>query len=124
MDTNKYISAISKLNRLTQEGKLKWQQIKPSGKMGLDQQGHITNFYVTDFEGRKIGIYEERYQEYDGYTDRFHLSDRIGIGLFNDDLDLEWEFPDNLSGKYELMQSIKYQTADVERFIGEILEKN
>jgi len=125
---DKIMRAISKINRLTQEGEIKWTKAEEAPKClttGTDDK--ILNFYLTSYENRNLGIYEERYQAWDGYSERFSWEQRIVLAIFDSDWkQREWEFPQK-PGLYDLYRSVEYQVADVDSFLGSLLsdsEKN
>jgi len=123
MSTDKeIIQVITKLNRLTQEGKIQWKRMKPPANLITGTDVKIFDFYGTKYKGRNIGLYEERYQ---GYDDDFfygtYWTDRLVLAFFSENWGKEWEFPKS-TGIYELLTSIKYEVADVDTFMDEILK--
>ncbi len=117
MDTDrKIVSLTSKLNRLTQEGVLKWRRMNPPEDLTVGTDEIVTKFYATEYEGRNLGIYEERYRDHGApYWDN-----RPVLALFTKNWQKEWEFP-QVAGTWELMRSVEYQLADVDSFITKIL---
>ncbi|MCI0693302.1 hypothetical protein L0337_15020 [candidate division KSB1 bacterium] len=121
MDTNrKFISVISKLNRLTQEGELKWRRMDPPAGLTSATDDFVTAFYGTKYEGRNLGIYEVRYKAYDPDHDRVYWDNSAIVALFTENWQKEWEFP-QVAGIWELMRSVEYQMANVDGFVSKIL---
>lgn len=116
------IQVITKLNRLTQEGKLEWSRTKPPDSLTTGTDEQIFEFYCTTYKDRNIALYEERYQAYDDeYFHRSYWTSRLVLAFFSDDWEKEWEFPRS-AGIFELLKSVQYQVADVDTFIDEILK--
>lgn len=111
---------ITKLNRLTQEDEITWQRIDPPKSLIAGTDDHIINFYSANYEGKNIGLYEERYQSYAPDFDRFYWTDRTVLALFSSEMDQEWAFP-KLAGIHELKESVQYQVADVDDFVSDFL---
>lgn len=119
---NEIIQVITKLNRLTQEGKIHWERMEPPAYLTTGTDVKILDFYGTEYKGRNIGIYEERYQDYDDvFGHGIYWTDRLVLAFFSEKWGQEWEFPKS-TGIYELLTSIKYEVADVDTFMDEILK--
>jgi hypothetical protein len=116
------IQVITKLNRLTQEGKLKWERMQPPASLTSGTDSKVFDFYGTRYKGRNIGLYEERYQAFDDeYFHRSYWTDKEVLAFFSDEWQKEWEFPIG-AGVLELLTSVKYQIAGVDSFISDLLE--
>ena len=118
------IKVITKLNRLTQEGKIKWERREPPPSLVTGTDSKIFDFFATNYKGRNIGLFEERYQGWD--EDYFHgayWTDRLVLAFFSTAWEKEWEFPKS-PGIYELLTSIKYQVAEVETFMNDFLKED
>jgi hypothetical protein len=124
MDINKkYVSVISKLNRLTQEGKITWRRKDPPEELTKGKDEIVVNFYFAIYEERKICVYEERSKVYGPDIDSFCWDRRIILALFTEEWEKEWEFP-QVSGLNELFQSVLYQIAEVSSFIDKVLSNS
>lgn len=119
---NKITRVISKLNRLTQEGTLKWGKMDPPRNIASGSENIIASFYGTNYEGRNIGIYEERYRAYDSSSDEPYWTNQVTLAFFSNAWEEEWQFP-KVHGLYELLESIQYQSSNVEGFIDSILDE-
>ncbi len=121
MDTNrKFISVVSRLNRLTQEGELTWRRMDPPTDLTAGTGDVVTAFYGTKFEGRNLGIYEIRYKAWDPDRDTVFWANNAAVALFTDNWEKEWTFP-YVAGIDELMRSVEYQNANVDTFISKLL---
>ena len=117
----KIISVISKLNRLTQEGKIEWKRIHPPENLTLGTDEKIVDFFATSYKDRKIGLYEERYQAYDGDYDQSYWTSRWILAFFSGSWDLDWVFP-HKPGIFELLESVRYKITGVDEIIDEFLD--
>lgn len=124
MDINKkYVSVVSKLNRLTQEGEIKWRRRDPPEELTKGTDEIVFNFYFAIYEERTICIYEERSKVYSSDIDSFYWDSRVILALFTELWEKEWEFP-QVSGLNELFQSILHQVAEVSSFIDIVLSNS
>ena len=114
---------ITKLNRLTQEGKITWDRIDPPKGLITGTDDHIINFYTASYKSKNIGLYEERYQDYAPDYDTFYWTERTVLAFFSSDMVKAWAFP-ALAGVYELKESVEYQVSDVDVFVSEFLGDN
>lgn len=121
MDLNrKFISVVSRLNRLTQEGHLKWRRMDIPTNLTVGTDDVVTSFYGTKFEGHNVGIFEIRYKAYNPDLDKVYWTNNAAIALFTENWEKEWTFP-YVAGIDELMRSVEYQNANVDTFISKLL---
>ncbi len=124
VEERRLVSVVSKLNRLTQEGKIQWERREPPDTLTSGTDSIIGVFYCTTYEGRNIGVYEERYQAFgDDYEERFCWSRHIGLAFFSEDWKKIWEFP-LIPGKSELLEAVQYHAEDIDVALDEILKEN
>ncbi len=118
---NEMIAIVSKLNRLTQEGKLIWESRDVPKALTIATDDMIVSFYGATYKGRNLGIYDERYESYNSDFDRCFWSTRLVLAFFSKEWRKEWEFPQT-PGVGELFQSVQYQVADIGGTISDFLE--
>lgn len=123
MNSNKYIEVISKLNRLTQENKLKWARYEIPKTLSTGTDDIIHEFIGTRYKESFMGLYVRNYRKYDPDQDRVYWDDILTLAMFDGDLNEQWQFPTQ-SGLYELYESAKYQIADVDGFIDSVLSED
>jgi hypothetical protein len=110
---------VAKLNRLTQEGKLRWKLTKVPTSLAVGSS--IPAFFQCDLLGKTIGIYEERYKDYSGETDEWYWASRLVLGLFDAEGRQVWDFPDGLAGLQDLWKAVRYRSADVDKYLDAVL---
>ena len=119
-----YIAFVSKLNRLTQEGKIEWERIPPPRSLTAGSDTEVAILFRATAKDQNIGLWEERYQDYNAEFDRLYWATRLMLGLFDEDWTLVWEFPANLSGLWELMDSVKQKVGGVDNFLSDFLKED
>ena len=125
MEKNEKLSAfVSKLNRLTKEGQIKWKRQRPPNSLleSRDSEGRITYFFGAEYMGKNIGVYEEKYRAYIEDTDSYSWEGRPVLGFFGEKWELEYE-KTHIMGMWDLIDTIQYQLAEVEEFLDKILSK-
>lgn len=123
VEKKKWVAVVAKLNRLTQEEELVWERMDIPTDLQTGSNDLISSFYGTNFHGRNIGIYEERYRDYIPDFDTFVWDSRIVLAFFTEDWQRELAFP-GASGTIELMDAVRHQTAGVEEFLDEVLKED
>jgi hypothetical protein len=123
MEKKEKLSAfVSKLNRLTKEGQIKWKRQRPPHSLveSRDSEGRITYFFGAECMGKNIGVYEDKFRAYHEDTDSYSWEGRPVLGFFNEKWELEYE-KFQIIGMWDLIDTIQYQLAEVEEFLDKIL---
>jgi hypothetical protein len=110
---------ITKLNRETKEGTIKWDIIrnKPSSLSGSEVL--IDNVYICKVLNKKLRLY--KYQsKYFVDEERFEWTDSHRLEFMDGYGNSEWTFPAD-RGIYELYESVRFKASDIEQFIGDYL---
>jgi hypothetical protein len=118
---NRIQEFIFKLDRLTEEGKIKWERdITPPSLEAICGDFRILDFYSTNFEGKIIGIYREQYKFYNGEKDEMYDSERINLGFFDKDGNCDWNTR-NENGLWQLFETIRMKTAGIGDYLQKVL---
>jgi hypothetical protein len=122
-EQDKFVSVIAKLNELTQEGKLTWSKEHFPENLNLGKDRPVKLVFSAFFRNKTLRIYAEEYK-YWYEEDRYEWDSRIVLA-FVDDITSQniWEFP-QVAGLADLYESVRYQEADVDQFIDEILSED
>jgi hypothetical protein len=115
---------VTKLNRLTQEGRLRWRLTKAPASLTRGSSNPIAAYFECDLMGKLVGIYEERYQDWSEETKEWHWSPRLVLGLFDGEGHQLWEFPDRLAGLNDLWNAVRYRSADVDEYLDSVLAED
>jgi hypothetical protein len=107
----------------TTSRKLKWEQMEPPDAVAVGTDSKILTFFGTTFNGRHVGVYEERYRAYDVETDAQYWTTRHVMMFFDSGWEVGWEAP-LTPGVSRLYDAIKYQKADVDAIMKDILSED
>ena len=118
----RWVTFVAKLNRMTQEGSLKWEMLyPPKDCTGTDDK--IPMFFGAELKDRKIAIYTQRYRSYDPDRDQFYWSEKVVLAFCDTDWMPVWEFP-AIAGMSDLFDSVQRHVADVDSFIDDVLAED
>lgn len=107
-EIDRLIDAIVKLIRGTQEGEVTWAVKKLTPALSLtDPKIGVQTAYETEFRGRRLRLYEVDFS-----SPNLEIIDDNGTAL--------WTFPP-VCGLDDLLSSVRYQTADVKKFLDDII---
>ena len=120
MSDEKLIKAVSKLIRLTQEKKLKWEKMNPPSDLFEGTDSVVPYFYGVRHKENNLGLYEIRFKAVDPNTENIYWADDVVLSVFAEDWTRVWDFPEK-SAVYDLLRSIRYQIADVDGLIDSLL---
>jgi len=118
-EKDKWVEAISQINKLTQDKKLQWKSDSPPDSMkdqGSEYQ-RVEIMFHTTFKGRWLGIFERYWERSMGGT----LAD-IVLAFLDDQGRILWEFGD-IVGLRDLMDSVRFQVANVDEFLDSLFEE-
>lgn len=126
---SKWVAAIIKLIKYTQEGRLKWVPGKIDGEASLDDQ-KIEIVFVTVYKDKTLRLYKYSYKVEDLSPINFLLFEKkqkipywdsaIALELIDKEGKTLWTFPNNNALK-DLLEAVRYQVAGVDDFLDEIL---
>jgi hypothetical protein len=119
------VKVVTKLNRETKEGKIKWEvnRSKPSSLSGTEIL--VENVYTAQVLNKKFRLY--KYQsKYFRDEESYEWTESFRLEFIDDWGNSEWTFPDDRS-VYDLYSSVRYKTSNIEKFVDDFLtdeEKN
>jgi hypothetical protein len=119
--THKWVAVISKLNELTHEKRLDWERMDPPNALVSGVNDRIFNFFGASYEGRKIGIWEERFQMYNSDLDNYYWQQREMLAVFSDAWDLQVHAP-IVAGISQLFETVRNSEANLDEFFDDILK--
>lgn len=129
-EKNKWIDAVAKLIKLTQEGKLNWAVDEPPASFSKRPNSRVDVVFQTTYGDKRLRLYERRYQEDTIDFDEFEMRPvqkvewRKDVILeFTDDAGNSlWAFP-FIEALNDLVAAVQYQVAGVKDFLAELLTK-
>ena len=108
---------VAKLNLKTQDGSLVWRLEHPPSDIGIGTDDRIPVFYVADLAEQTIALYPLRFKDYSPDLDEFVWREQPVLAFFDDSSRKVWETVNPDSGLEDLLESVQYQTAEVDEFI-------
>jgi len=132
---DKWVEAVAKLIKLTQENKIKWSSSKPPDNLKGDADDYVETVFLTKYNEKNLRLYKRIYKvELDYLTSLGHF--KIGTSLpkytWRSEVILEmldlgnnkiWTFP-TVTPLQDLLTSVSYQVADVNAFIENLLNES
>lgn len=125
LETDEKITAlIVKLNRLTSLGELHWAVEDPPGPILRGTDYYIPFFMSAFYKGKRFGLYQQRYQSYDGDRDRLYWNERLVLALLDVEDRILWETSQQYSALGDLFETARRKVANVDEILDDILNND
>lgn len=118
---DKTTALLVKLNRLTSLGKINWTVGPPPRTIVRGTDDHIPIYMAAIYKGREFGLFQQRYQSYDGERDRFYWSERVVLAILDQDENVLWEIANNSSALHDLFETVRRKVAGVDGIIDDLI---
>lgn len=118
---DKVTSLIVKLNRLTSLGQLTWEVEDAPRTILRGTDDHIPLFMATTYKGQRFGLYQHRYQSYDGDHDRFYWSERLVLAILDPEDRMLWETPGQSSALFDLFETARKKVSNIDGLLDDLL---
>lgn len=121
MNASHSIKIITKLNRDTKEGNVKWESIyvKPSSLIGSEEL--MGNVYIAKVLEKKIRLYKYQTKSYHYYEEgTFEWVSQYRLEFIDHRGNPEWTFPGD-PAIYDLYETVQYKTSDLDKFLDDYL---
>jgi hypothetical protein len=118
---DKVTSLIVKLNRLTSLGQIKWEVMDAPRTILRGTDDHIPLFMFTAYKGQRFGLYQHRYQSYDGDHDRFYWTERLVLAILDSEGRALWETPGHSSALFDLFETVRKKVSNIEGVLDDLL---
>lgn len=119
---DKITTLLVKLNRLTSLDKMKWSLEEAPRPLSRGTDDYIPFFMAAQYRGRRFGLYQQRYQSYDGDHDRFYWTERLVLAILEFDGRSLWETQRHYSALDDLFETARRKVANVDGIIDNLLE--
>ncbi len=127
-EKNKWVDAVAKLIKLTQEGELKWTIDDPPPNFSTRPNARVEVVFVAKHGEKSLRLYEKRFQEEFVDFDEFEMRPvpkvewrKVVVLEFIDDSGNSlWRFP-SVEALNDLISAVQYQVAGVKDFLSELL---
>jgi hypothetical protein len=139
-ERNKWIDAVAKMIKLTQDGKIEWRQYSSTADLKEDASDVIEAAFISDYGGKKLRIhrrvfrdsrptpkiigrgsptsifFSESVPEMESYR-----ASEVRLEFISPNGNALWTYP-NVNGLSDLLSAVQYQVAGVKDFLDEILK--
>lgn len=114
------ITIVALLNRLTQENKLKWDACEPNKELLSGTDDRIDTVYVTQFKGRRLGVYIRKFQDYIPDLDTMYWNSEVVVAFLHEDSSIALKLSGLGSAASDLLESIQIQDVNLDEFLEEL----
>lgn len=118
----KITALLVKLNRLTSMDKLQWHVEDAPRSLSRGTDDIIPIFMRARYKDKRFGLYQQRYQSYDGERDRFYWSEREVLAIIDFDDRVLWQTSRNYSALSDLFETAQRKVSNVDELIDNLLE--
>jgi len=127
-EKNKWIDAVAKLLKLTQDGDLSWSVQEPPVSFTKRPNSRVDVVFVAKYGDKLLRLYEKRFQEDVIDFDEFQLRQvmttewkkTVVLEFIDGNGNSLWVFP-YVQALNDLVSSVQYQVAGVKDFLAELL---
>lgn len=122
-DTDEKITALFvKLNKLTSLGQISWRVEDPPRSLLRGTDDYIPFFMSAFYKGQAFGLYQQRFQSYDGERDRFYWSERVVFVVLDSEERVLWESTRYSSALADLFETARRKVANVDGILDDLLK--
>lgn len=132
-DTTKWVEAITKLTKLTQEETLKWSSTPSGGVLANDEGQQIESAFIAYYKDKTLRLYKKRFKVEDPnplmtsmMIHPFHpkypfWAAQIYLELIDNNGQNLWTFPE-VSALRDLLTAVKYQASGVKDLLEDLVK--
>jgi hypothetical protein len=124
---DKLVEAVAALIKLTQENKIAWSSSEPPGNLNSDEDVYVGTVFLGTHNKRILRLYErETKVRFNPLLSAFASQDsswkaEVILEILDSANNMIWTFP-TLTPLKDLLASVRYQVADVNDFIEDLLK--
>jgi len=126
-DRSKSSEVVGTLIKLTQQGKLEWNEIDPPTSFSRGKDRIIDFAYLAEYRNRKLIIYQERkqniYRDITGEILTSWSNPNVVLEIIDESFKVLWTFP-LLRSLDDLVYSIRFKLGGIKDFFDEVLGEN
>jgi hypothetical protein len=122
--TDKATALLVKLNRLTSEGKLSWSLRDPPRALLRGTDDVVPLFLQANYKGERFGLFQQRYQSFDGEHERHYWSERVVCVLIDSEDRILYEIADRSSALYDLFEAARRQVSNIDGILDGLLSED
>lgn len=121
---DKVTALIVKLNKLTSLEHIKWCAADAPRSILRGTDDFIPLYLTSQYKGQHFGLYQHRYQLYDGDHDRFYWRERVVLVILDQDQRVLWESPESSSALYDLFETVRKKVSNIDGILDDLLSDN
>lgn len=118
---DKITALIVKLNKLTSLEQLKWHVEDAPRSILRGTDDFVPLYMAALYKGQRFGLYQHRYQSYDGDHDRFYWSERVVLVILDYEGRVIWESPHASSALYDLFETVRKKVSNIDGILDDLL---
>jgi hypothetical protein len=118
----KVTALIVKLNKLSSLGQIKWEVRDAPRAILRGTDDYIPLFMSTSYKGQRFGLFEHRYQAYDGEHERFYWTNRIVLALLDWEDRALWETNSQTPALFDLFETARKKVSNIDGLLDELLD--
>jgi len=122
-ETGRLVKFVAKLNRMTQEGRIKWELYNPPEDLTSGTSDKFPYFWGAKVDDQYLGLYVRRFQDYGPENDEAYWTEQTVLAFCAADWTPVWEFP-RTAGIHELRNSVERRYVEADSFIDKFLAEN
>lgn len=115
-------SLIVKLNKQTSLEQLEWEVHDAPRAILRGTDDYIPIFMSCTYKGKRFGLYEHRYQAYDGEHERFYWTNRIVLAILDREDRVLWETPSQIPALFDLFETVRKRVSNIDGILDELLD--
>lgn len=117
----KITSLLVKLNRLTSLDKIKWEVTDPPRSIARGTDDFIPLFLTATYKNQRFGLFQQRYQSFDGDRERHYWSERLVLAILDSEGRVLLETPQQSSALFDLFETARKKVANIDDVINNLL---
>lgn len=118
----KVTALIVKLNKLTSLEEIDWEVRDAPRAILRGTDDYIPLFMSTYYKGQRFGLFEHRYQAYDGEHERFYWTNRIVLAILDREDRALWETTSQTPALYDLFETARKKVSNIDGLLDELLD--
>lgn len=113
---------IIKLNKLTSLGQIEWEVQDAPRAILRGTDDYIPLFMSTSYKGQKFGLFEHRYQAYDGEHERHYWTNKIVLAILDREDRALWETLSQTPALFDLFETARKKVSNIDGLLDDLLE--
>ncbi len=118
----KVTAIIIKLNKLSSLDQITWDVRDAPRAILRGTDDYIPLFMSTYYKGQRFGLFEYRYQDYDGEHERFFWSNRIVLAILDREDRALWETNSQTPALLDLFETARKKVSNIDGLLDELLD--